>query len=197
MRRLLIFCAAAVVFGVFVPAYASIITVPSGATLTTNGLSEATATIKDGVGTLELSGANTLKRMQVKAGVLHVSGGTTTISDSSATGTGTGAQVFEQIAGNTVIDGGATVTLSAGQYAITESGTLTITNATLDANGLTGHFMNAFRTSTGSDIATDGCKMIIDNGGVLRVASLRSTGYGTQGRPSRWGVVGRVRKTRG
>lgn len=164
--------------------------VAAGQTLTTNGVSASSAIKKTGDGTLVLSGANTLKRLQVAAGTVNIHGGSTAISDSGATGTETGKQVFEQIAGDTVIDGGATLTLSAGQYAITESGTLIITNATLDATGLSGHFMNAFRTSTGSDIAADGCKIVIDNGGVLKVGSLRPTGSPTQGKPALRDLVG-------
>ena len=198
MKRIpFMFCALTTAAGAAFTAVADTHTVATGATNTLSGVTETTATVKDGAGTLELSGANTLKRMQVKAGTLHVSGGTTAISDSAATGTGTGAQVFEQIAGNTIIDGGATLTLSAGQYAITESGTLTIENAMLNANGLTGHFMNAFRSSSGSDIATDGCKIVIGNGGVVRVASLRPTGSPTQGKPALRDLVGVELKTGG
>ena len=173
--------------------------VATGTTETQSGITETSATIKDGAGTLELSGANTLKRMQVKAGTLHVSGGTTTVSDSTATGTTStgGAYVFHQTAGETRVDGGATLTLSAGQYAVTESGTITISNATLNATGLTGHFMNAFEASSGSNIATDGCKIVIDNGGVVRVASLRPTGSPTQGKPALRDLVGVELKTGG
>ena len=171
--------ALAIATGAAITTLADTHTVSSG-TQSLSNITETSATIKDGAGTLELSGANSLKRIQVKAGTLHVSGGTTAVSDSAATGTGTGAQVFEQVAGDTIIDGGATLTLSAGQYAITESGILTIKNATLNANGLTGHFMNAFRASTGSDIATDGCKIVIDNGGVFRTAYLRPSGTGAE-----------------
>ena len=188
--------ALAIATGAAITTLADTHTVPSG-TQSLSNITETSATIKDGAGTLELSGANSVKRIQIKAGTLHVSGGTTTVSDSAATGTGTGAQVFEQVAGDTIIDGGATLTLSAGQYAITESGTLTIKNATLNANGLTSHFMNAFRMSSGSDIATDGCKIVIDNGGVLRVAYLRPTGSPTQGNPALRDLVGVELKTGG
>ena len=172
--------ALAIATGAALTALADTHTVAAGDTTTLSGITETTTTVKNGEGELILSGANSLKRMQVKAGTLHINGGTTAVSDSAATGTGTGAQVFEQVAGDTIIDGGATLTLSAGQYAITESGTLSIRNATLNANGLTGHFMNAFRTSSGSDIATDGCKIVIDNGGVFRTAYLRPSGTGAE-----------------
>ena len=189
--------ALAIATGTALTALADTHTVAAGDTTTLSGITETTTTVKNGEGELVLSGANSLKRVQVKAGTLHINGGTTTISDSAATGTGTGAQVFEQVAGDTIIDGGATLTLSAGQYAITESGTITIKNATLNANGLSGHFMNAFRTSTGSDIETDGCKIVIDNGGVLRVASLRPSGSPTQGKPALRDLVGVELKTGG
>ena len=189
--------ALAIATGTALTALADTHTVAAGDTTTLSGITETTTTVKNGEGELILSGANSLKRMQVKAGTLHINGGTTAVSDSAATGTGTGAQVFEQVAGDTIIDGDATLTLSAGQYAITESGTLTIKNATLNANGLTGHFMNAFRTSSGSDIATDGCKIVIDNGGVLKVASLRPTGSPTQGKPALRDLVGVELKTGG
>ena len=173
-----------------IPGLADTHDVAAGSTDSFSNISETTITKKTGDGTLVLSGANTLKRLQIAAGSVNIHGGSTTISDSTATGTGTGAQVFEQIAGDTLIDGGATLTLSAGQYAITESGTLTIANATLDATGLSGHFMNAFRTSTGSDIATDGCKIVIGDGGVLKVAFLRPAGSPTQGKPALRDLVG-------
>ena len=57
--------------------------------------------------------------------------------------------------------------------------------------------MNAFRASTGSDIATDGCKIVIDNGGVLKVAYLRPTGSPTQGKPALRDLVGVELKTGG
>ena len=89
-----------------IPALADTHDVATGVTDSLSNISETTSTKKTGDGTLALSGANTLKRLQVSAGSVNIHGGSTTISDSTATGTGTGAQVFEQIAGDTVIDGG-------------------------------------------------------------------------------------------
>ena len=62
-------------------------TVASGATETLSGVTETSAFVKSGDGTLILSGNNAMTRMQVAAGTLKFSGGTTTASDSTATGT--------------------------------------------------------------------------------------------------------------
>ncbi len=192
-------CGKALVFaiGMFIMLSANAVTytVAAGESVTKSGITETSATVKDGDGTLVLNGANTLKRMQVKAGTLHISGGSTAISDSTATATTSGSQVFEQLSGaqGTLIDGGATVTLSGGKYAITESGTLTITNATLDATGLTSHFMNAFRGTPGND----GCKIVIDDGGVMKATYLRPTGAPTQGESQYQDKVGVELKTGG
>ena len=172
--------------------------VAAGVTDTLSGITETTATVKGGDGTLDLTGANTLKRLQVAGGTLHISGGTTTVSDSTATGTGNhGKYVFEQVTGNTLIDGGATVRISDGQYAVTESGTLTIENASLDATGLTSHFMNAFEALSGNTLSADGCKIVIGDGGVLKAGYLRPSGAPTQDKPQFQDTVGVVLKEGG
>ena len=111
--------------------------------------------------------------MQVKAGTLHINGGTTAISDSTATGTSSGGQVFEQFADatETVVDGGATLTLSGGQYVMVKGGALVVSNATVDATGITGHFMNAH-----GGIGANGSKIVIGNGGVFKTKFLRPAG---------------------
>lgn len=169
--KFLVYCVGATVLS---PAYASTITVPSGTTITTNNLTETSVTtIKDGAGTLVMTGNGSLKRMQVKAGVLHVSGGTTTISDSTATGTSSGSLVFEQFADatETVVDGGATLTLTDGQYVMVKGGALVVSNATVDATGITGHFMNAH-----GGLGANGSKIVIGDGGVFKTKFLRPAG---------------------
>ena len=167
--------------------------VAAGVTDTLSGITETTATVKGGDGTLGLSGANTLKRLQVAGGTLHISGGTTTVSDSTATGTANPVFLQTSAAKETVVDGGAAVTISGGQYAITQSGLFVVSNATVDATGLTSHFMNAFSGTPGAD----GCKVVIGEGGVLRAGFLRPTGAPTQDKPQFQDTVGVVLKEGG
>ena len=144
-------------------------TVASGATETLSGVTETSAFVKSGDGTLILSGNNAMTRMQVAAGTLKFSGGTTTASDSTATGTLSHNSVFGQEAGATIIDG-ATLIAKDGAFVITCNGTVTVTNGTFDATGITEHFMNAFRNTTSE------CRIIINAGGVLKTKKLRPTG---------------------
>lgn len=174
MKRIpFMFCALATAAGAAFTAVADTHTVAAGATDMLSGVTETTATVKEGAGTLELSGANSLKRMQVKAGTLHVSGGTTSISDSTATSTDSGKQVFEQFADatETVVDGGATLNLSAGQYVMVKGGALVVSNATVEATGITGHFMNAH-----GGLSANGSKIVIGDGGVFKTKFLRPAG---------------------
>ena len=60
MQRIpFIFCALAAAAGAALTAVADTHTVAAGSTDTLSGVTETTATVKDGDGTLELSGANT------------------------------------------------------------------------------------------------------------------------------------------
>ena len=149
-------------------------TVAAGDTETLSGITETSATIKDGAGTLELSGANTLKRMQVKAGTLHISGGTTAINDSTArSGTAPTDQNLASLAGadGVLIDGGATVTVSGAGYAANfMSGTITINNATLDTSALN-NFMIA--QNSNYQIGANGVKVVVGNGGILKAKTVR------------------------
>ena len=149
-------------------------TVAAGATETQSGITETSITVKDGAGTLELSGANTLKRIQVKAGTLHISGGTTTINDSTArSGTAPVDQNLASLAGadGVLIDGGATVTVSGAGYAANfMSGTITINNATLDTSALN-NFMIA--QNSNYQIGANGVKVIVDNGGTIKAQTVR------------------------
>lgn len=152
------------------------INVAAGQTLTTNGVSASSAIKKTGEGTLVLSGANNLKRLQVAAGTVNIHGGSTTISDSGATGTDAGNQVLESLpeAEGILIDGGATVTLTDGAHANVKGGTLVVTNATLDATGLAGDFMIAHRW-----VGTDGCMVVVGNGGTLKANNIRPASSGS------------------
>lgn len=149
-------------------------TVAAGDTETLSGITETSATIKDGAGTLELSGANTLKRIQVKAGTLHISGGSTAINDSTArSGTAPTDQNLASLAGadGVLIDGGATVTVSGAGYAANfMSGTITINNATLDTSALN-NFMIA--QNSNYQIGANGVKVVVGNGGILKAKTVR------------------------
>ena len=155
------------------PLHADTYDVVSGATQTLSGVTETSATVKTGAGTLVLEGNNSLKRFQPQAGTTVFSGGTTTVGDSTATAATAAGAPWGQTGGDTVVTGGATVTITAGTYGIMDEGTLTIANGTLDASKV-GHFMNAFetgKTSTGS-------RIVIGNGGVLKAGCLRPSGEG-------------------
>ena len=166
LRRLWVSAFAAVTLSA---TFADTHTVASGATETLSGVTETSAFVKSGDGTLILSGNNAMTRMQVAAGTLKFSGGTTTASDSTATGTQSYNSVFGQEAGATIIDG-ATLIAKDGAFVITCNGTVTVTNGTFDATGITEHFMNAFRNTTSE------CRIIINAGGVLKTKKLRPTG---------------------
>ncbi|MBR2838789.1 MAG: autotransporter-associated beta strand repeat-containing protein [Kiritimatiellae bacterium] len=155
-------------------AFADTHNVAAGTTETLSGVAETSAFVKDGGGTLVLTGDNAMKRMDVVAGTLRLSGGTTTASDSTATGTTADTAVFGQQSGATVVDG-ATLVVKDGTHVVTCNGTITVTNGTFDATGITGHFMNAFR-STSSE-----CRLVIDNGGVVKTTELRPTGTDNAG----------------
>ena len=162
-------------------AFADTHNVAAGATVPLAGVTETSATVKTGAGTLDLSGANSLKRLQVAEGFLHISGGSTTITDSTATGTDAGNQVFESLpaASGILIDGGATVSLKSGAYANVKGGTLTIANATLDATGLANDFMIAHRW-----VGDGGSMVVIGDGGVLKANNLRPASSGTLNKPA-------------
>ena len=151
-------------------ACASTFTVPSGATDTQTGLTETDRTIKDGDGTLVVNGSSSLKTVTVKAGTLSFSGGTAIINDSTATAAN-GNGLFWQSGGSTVIKDGATVTASGGTYVMVNNGSFTVTNATFDASGIGGDFMNAF-----SGTGTSDCWINIESNGVLKTTRLRPTG---------------------
>ena len=157
--------------------------VPSGTTVTTNGMNETgtSRVTKSGAGTLVINGANSLKRMTVSAGTVRFSGGTTTIADSAATDA-YGDAMFVQSAGNTIIENGATVTATDGKYFDINNGTFIVTNATFDATGIGGHVMNAF-SGNNSD-----CWIIIETNGVLKTNILRPTGTDAASRKDRVGV---------
>lgn len=165
---------AAIAFFAAATATADTYDVAAETTKTLSGVTETSATVKTGDGTLELSGANSLKRLRVSAGSLHISGGSTTISDSTATGTSVGSCVMESETGaqSILIDGGSTVTLSAGKYANFRGGVLTITNATLNATGITD-----LRIAHGG-VAAGGSKVVIGDGGVLRAGTIYPAGSG-------------------
>ena len=149
-------------------------TVGSGETQTLTGVTETSRTVKDGAGTLVVSGSSSLKRMEMKTGTLKFSGGTASISDSTATETATDAALFGQSGGDTLITDGAKVTASDGKFVIINAGTFTVTNAEFDATGISGHVMNAFRGNASA-------RIVIDAGGVFRAGYLRPTGTGTAG----------------
>lgn len=152
--------------------------VAAGATDTLTGVTETSATVKTGDGTLELNGANSLKRLRVSAGSLHISGGSTTISDSTATGTGVGSCVMESETGaqSILIDGGAQVSFGGGSYANFRGGTFTITNATFDATGLGAHFMIAH-----GGVGSGGSEVVVGEGGILKANYIRPASSGTRG----------------
>ena len=159
--------------------------VPAGTTQTLSGVTVSEATIKDGEGTLSISGDNSFKRDQVEKGTLKFSGGNTSIYDTSATGdTYTGA-ILGQIDGNTIVTGGATVTAGGGKYVIISKGMLKIENGTFDASGK-GVF-NAFR---GATLDGNGCRIVIGDGGILKADSLRPSGEETESSPALKDVVG-------
>lgn len=141
-------------------------TVAAGATETLSGVTETDRTVKSGVGTLVLSGQNSLASLQVDAGTLVFNGGSSAIS-SSATGAARTSALFWQESGATVVSNGATVTLSTGTYAATKNGTLTIANGTFDASGIA-------EVLNGSG-STSGSRIVIADGGVLKAKLLRPT----------------------
>ena len=174
MKTQRLLAAAAFALAAMLTASADTHNVSSGTTQTLSGVTESSATVKSGAGTLRIEGNNTLLRFQPQAGTTVFSGGTTSIGDSSATGATAATAPWGQTDGETVITDGATVSVTAGAYCIMDNGTLQIENGTLDATGITGHFMNAFesgKTSTGS-------KIVIGSGGVLKAGCLRPSGDG-------------------
>ena len=171
------FLVAAALFSV----YASTFNVPSGTTDTQTGLNETDRTYKQGDGTLVVNGSSSSKRMTVSAGTLKFSGGTATIADSTAT-TAYSDAMFVQNGGNTIIADGAVVTAKDGSYVDVNNGTFTVTNATFDATGISGHVMNAF-SGNNSD-----CWIVIETNGVLKTNVLRPTGTATAAMKDRVGV---------
>lgn len=160
--------------------------VASGSTKSLSGVTETSRTVKQGDGTLVMSGNNSLLRMQVSSGTLSISGGSTTIGDSTATGINTDTAPFGQAHGTTVIKDGANVTISAGTFVIVNNGTFIVTNATFDATGASGGFMNGFESTD----AAEGSRVIIDDGGILKATELRPSGGGTQNNPAMKEIVG-------
>lgn len=160
--------AVAVAVAVFAPAaaVADTHTVAAGATETLSGITETTRTVKDGGGTLVLSGKNSLASVQIDAGTLKFSGGATTIS-SSATGASATAALFGQAAGETIVTDGATVTMKTGNYATLVNGTLTIADGTFDASDIA-------EVLNGSG-STSGSRIVIGDGGILKAKILRPT----------------------
>ena len=157
--------------------------VPSGTTVTTNGMNETgtSRVTKSGSGTLVINGANSLKRMTISGGTVRFSGGSTTIADSTATDP-YGDAMFVQSAGNTIIENGATVTATDGKFFDINNGTFTVTNATFDATGMREYVMNAFNGNN-SD-----CWINIDNGGVMKVKNIRPTGTDNANMKDRVGI---------
>ena len=145
--------------------------VPSGTTTSLSGATETSRTVKTGDGTLEITGTTSLKSVKVSAGTVKFNGGSASISDSSATGTGSDNALFAQDAGSTIIDGGATVTASAGKYIMINNGTFLVTNATFDATGISGDIINAdYAKNTGES------RIVIADGGVLKANIIRPSG---------------------
>lgn len=157
--------------------------VPSGTTVTTNGMNETgtSRVTKSGAGTLVINGANSLKRMTVSAGTVRFSGGTTTIADSAATGAYSDA-LFVQNAGETIIENRATVIAKDGKYFDINNGSFTVTNATFDATGMREYVMNSF-SGNNSD-----CWININSGGVMRVRNIRPTGTDNAAMKDRTGI---------
>ena len=168
MKSLVVAAALAAAVSVFADTY----TVADGATQTLTSITNTTRFTKAGGGTLVLSGTNLLTTMTVSAGTLNIHGGTTTFGDASAT-SADGNGLF-QGRSHVTIDGGATVTATAGTYIMQLGGNFTVENATFDATAIGGHFMNGFTTSPSTSF--DYSRIIIGNGGVFKTKILRPVG---------------------
>ena len=166
-KQLIMICSAAVAL----PLCADTHNIASGEATLSN-ITETSRTVKSGAGTLVLSGDNTLGGgLQVTAGTLKFSGGTTTVTCSTG-GTGADVAPYSQSGAGTVVvvEGGANVSVSGPNYAVNWGGDLLVTNGVFDVGTI--QFLNGFYVSqTG--------RLVVQDQGVFKGKDLRITQTGT------------------
>lgn len=150
-------------------ARADMYTVAEGETTTLTSITNTSRFTKSGAGTLVLTGTNSLTTLTSSGGTLNFHGGLTTISGSGASGA-YGSAAFVNNGDNLVVDGGATVQITGGQYGNSNNGVLLVTNGTFDATGLSDDFMNGFYGTFPSS------RIVINNGGVVSAGIVRVAG---------------------
>ena len=137
--------------------------IASGET-TLSGVTETSRTVKNGAGTLVLTGDNALTTLTMNAGTLKINGGTTTLTTSTG-GTNQNAP-YEQKGGKIIVEGGGRFIISAPNHMVNWNGDLIVTNGVFDASA--NEFLNGYYSSSGG-------RMIIQDEGVVNVETLRIT----------------------
>ncbi len=177
--------------------------VASGATETLNNVTESTRTVKNGAGTLVVTGANTFGGgLQVTAGTVKFNGGTTTVKCPTSSAAKDTAPYSQEGAGTTVVvEGGANVSVSASGYGMNWEGDLLVTNGVFDIGAmefLNGYYVSQrgrlivqdegefkagrFRvTQTGTSSLADNVGLFLNEGGKMHVKELYVDGTGRHG----------------